>query len=288
MSKKKKIIVISSSVIGGMIALIILLSFTLFAVRNIDVDFKSSRMNFTATNEEIVEASGIKNGGTVLFQNKEEYISNLEKNYPYIKVVNIETIFPSKLVIHVVERSEIYAFKFGEKYLICDNELKVLKIVDEFDSDRDNPIFVKGVTIENKEYAPSDFLKIRNFVDVYAKLYENNRILSEQQSIIKEIEFVMERDDVYKKDTLSAKLTLFNGQTFKIKNCEKGLLGKMRLFVDVFSQEFDFIGKTITTKDGVEVVLTEDDLISSTIEINNYYDFTQHEENECYFDIILA
>lgn len=286
MSRKKKIIIISSSVIVGILALFILLAFTLFAVRTIDVDFKSSRENFTSANEEIVEASGIRNGGSVLFQNKDKYILNLEKEYPYIKVINIETVFPSKLVIHMLERSEVYAFKYGEKFLICDNELKILRIEDEFVSEQDNSILVKGAEIIEKNYATADFLKVKNFADIYEKLYENNRTLSEQRAIIKEIEFSLERDDVYKKDTLSAKLILFNGQTFKIKNCERGLVGKARLFIDVYSQEFNFIGRNITTKDGEEITLTEQILLSSTIEINNYYDFTVHEENECYFDII--
>lgn len=286
MSRKKKIIIISSSVIVGIIALIILLAFTLFSVKTIDVDFKSSRENSLATNEEIVEASGIKNGGSVLFQNKDAYAENLEKTYPYIKVINIETVFPSKLVIHVVERSQVYAFEYGEKFLICDNELKILRIEDEFVSEQDNSILVKGAEIIEKNYAPADYLNISNFADIYEKLYENNRKLSEQRAMIKEINFLLERDDVYKKDTLSAKLVLFNGQTFKFKNCERGLLGKARLFVDVFSQEFNFIGQTITTKNNEEITLTEEILMSATIEINNYYDFTQHSENECYFDII--
>ena len=230
MSKKKKVIIISLSALVGVIALMILLTFTLFAVRHVEVDFKSSTINLTPTSEEIVEHSGIKNGGSVFFQNKNKYIDNLENKYPYIRVVNIETVFPSKLVLHIVERDEVYAVKYQELYYICDYDFKVLKITDNFESDETNAIMLEGIQVEEANYALCDKLKVDNFANIYEKLYENNRVLSEQRSIIKDIEFFMENDGVYQKETLTAKLTLFNGQVYRINNCERGLKGKTKLF----------------------------------------------------------
>ena len=285
--KKKKTMIISSSIIVGVLALIILLSFTVFVVKNVRVDIRSSTQNFTVSEEEIIESSGIKNNSCVFFQKKSKNISKLEKKYPYIKVVNIETAFPSKIILHIVERSEVYCFEYKGKFLICDNELKVLRIEDEFSSEQDNAILVKGVDIVEKQYAPADFLKVKNFADIYEKLYRYNRNLSEQCSIIKEIEFEMENDPGYKKNTLTANLTLFNGQLFKIKNCDRALSEKTKLFIDVYSQEFTYIGKTITTANEEEVVLTEENLLSATIQINNYYDLRNHKETDCNFNIIL-
>lgn len=286
LSKKSKIIIIVSSVIVGLIALIVLFSFTLFAVRKVEVDYKSSTLNLTATQQEIVENSGIKQGGSVFFQKKSKFKNNLEKKYPYIKVVNIETVFPSKLVLHIVERSEIYAFEHDGLYYICDNEFKILRITDSFVSEQDNAILVGGVIIKDGNYAVCDKLPVKNFVDIYEKLYQNNRTISEQRAIIKEINFSLELDEVYKKETLSAELKLFDGQTYKIKNCERGLAGKTKLFIDVYSQVFNFIGKDIKLKDGTTITLTEEILLDSVIEINNFYDYTAHQENDCYFDII--
>lgn len=286
LSKKNKIIIIICSVIIGIIALVVLFSFTLFAVRNIDVDYRSNTVNLTTTKSELIANSGIKKGGSVFFQNKSKYINNLERKYPYIKVVNIETVFPSKLVLHIVERSEVYAVKDGEQYYICDNEFKVLRITDTFESDQTNPMLLSGINLKDSEYTKCDILNVSNFVDIYEKLYENNRTLSEQSAIIKEIKFSTEMDEVYKKETLSAQLILFNGQVYKIKNCERGLAGKTKLFIDVYSQIFNYIGRDITLNDGSQITLTEEILLNSVVEINNYYNFSEHGENDCYFDII--
>lgn len=286
LSKKNKIIIITCSVIVGVIALIILFSFTLFAVRKVSVDYRSSTVNLSVTQAEIIESSGIKKGGSVFFQNKSKYADNLEKKYPYIKVVNIETVFPSKIVIHVVERNEVYAVKLGEQYYICDNEFKILRITDTFESEQDNAILLSGVEVKEANYAECDKLVVSNYADIYDKLYENNRTLDEQRAIIKEIKFY-EEDEVegYNKKILAAELKLFNGQVFKIRDCNTLLSSKTKLFIDLYSQQFNFIGKTVKLKDNSEVVVTEELLFNSVIEISHYYDFDSN-KGDCGFTII--
>ena len=81
-----------------------------------------------------------------------------------------------------------------------------------------------------------------------------------------------------------------NGQTYTILYCEYGIQSKMRLFVAVYGQIFDYIGQIITLYDenneAYQVTLTYDNLKNAEILINNYYDNKTHDENDCYFNII--
>ena len=186
MTKRKKWI-IAGSVIGGVIVLLILLTFTLFSLKKVEVDYKTSTINLTCTKEEIIDNAGIGYGGTVFFRNKTKYIQNLEKKYPYIKVVNIETKFPSTFVIHIAEREEVYAVQKDDVFYIVDDEFKILRTTDSFTSDQTNAILLSGVTIKNANYEVCDILKIDGKIDLYSAFYENNRKLDEQQSLVKEI-----------------------------------------------------------------------------------------------------
>lgn len=289
MSRKKRLIIIFGSVLVGVIALIILLSFTLFSLRKIEVDFRTSTLNLDVTQEKIIENSGIGRGGSIFFRNKNKYIKKLEDKYPYIKVINIESVFPSKYIIHVGEREEVYAVEHNDIIHICDDQFKILRILsteEGFNSSQQNSIKLSGVKIEDKNYAVGEKLNVSNFVDIYSVLHSHNRTIAEQKSIIKEITFSIERDETLKKDVLNATLKLFDGQEYKIINCNYGLKYKIKLFLDVFSQIFTYIGKNLILEDESEIPITEDLLLNSTVVINNYYDYTSHSEKDCYFNII--
>ena len=283
---KKKFLIILGSVAVALVGLIILLSFTLFSLKKIEIDYRTSVTNFVVSDEEIIESADINMGGSVFFKTKSKYIERLEKKYPYIKVVNIETVFPSKFVIHIAERQEIYAIKHNGLYHICDNELKILRITDVFDSTQENAILITGTKIKEGNYAVCDKLVLEDYVDIYESLYSNNRTLGEQQSLIKSINFEKVRDDVIKQDILIATLNMFDGQVYKIKNCEYGLKYKTKLFLDVYSQIFTYIGKDLKLKDESIIPITEELLYNCVVEINNYYDYTKHTEKDCYFNII--
>ena len=141
MTKKTKIITLCTSILA-IIVLLVILSSTLFAVNEVKVSFKSEKHVLASLSEkEIVESANIQNGTNVFFVSKKDAIDRLEKKYPYIKVLNIETKFPNKIIIHAIERDEIFAFQVAGKYMVTDSELKVLRIVDgEFSSNNSNAI----------------------------------------------------------------------------------------------------------------------------------------------------
>lgn len=129
----------------------VVLSSTIFCVKNVELNFLSETINLT-NSQEILESGNFKKGKSVFFCDKNAYIKNLEENNPYIKVLNIETIFPSTLRVNCIERNELLCIKGYEEnslksYMILDDELKVLKNLQSYENTYQNAIFVN---IENE------------------------------------------------------------------------------------------------------------------------------------------
>ena len=143
MTKKTKILTIFLSVLAG-ITLLVVLSSTLFSVGEIKLEFKSQKIVLSEVSEtEIISSSGLKKGTSVFLIDKTSMSKNLEKTYPYLKVLSIETKFPNKVIINAIERDEVFAFQQSEKYIITDSDLKVLKIVSgDYVSNNENAIKV--------------------------------------------------------------------------------------------------------------------------------------------------
>lgn len=282
--KKKWIIVLS--VLAAVIVLIVILSFTLFSLRTIELDFRTNKTYITATDDEIIESGEIKMGGSVFFRSKNKYIEKIESKNPYIKVVNIETVFPSKFVIHVAERQEIFAVEHNDQFYITDDEFKVLRITDSYASTQDNAMLLEGLQVADENYAVGQFMDVSGYQPIYDALFENNRPLSEQITLIESINLTEIYDDVLNENQSAIELEFFNGQTYIIYNSTYGLTYKVELMLDVFSQIYTYIGQTIKVN-GEDVVLTEDNLKTATIVIKNYYDYREYSEEDCYFDIIV-
>lgn len=273
---------ISSLVI--VLGLVLTLCFTLFSLKSVEIDWRTSHALVTVNDEEIFEGSGIKKGGSVFFQSKKKYIKKIEALDPYIEVVNIETTFPSTFVIHIAERQEVYSIAFEGGAYICDEDFRVLRVAEGFESDSQNPM-----ALFFPQQVPSD-VEVGEYLDadlppLYQAFFENNRTLGEQCELIRSVELSSIVNDMTGKEEKVLTLSLFSGQTFKLVNAERGLVAKVKLMLDVFSQMWNYIGKTITTPDG-EVELTADNLKTCTIEINSYLSPSRG-ENECYFNIFV-
>ena len=281
---KKKLAIIGGVAIG-VIGLCVILCFTLFSLKTVEVDFRSSTTVLTGQEQTIIDSGEFSYGGCVLFLGKRTCIEKIEKAHPYVKVVNIETVFPSKYIIHCTERQEVYAIKGDNKTFICDEEFKVLTVAEgEYQPAADKPIEFVGLSISNQNAEVGDFLQVKNRVDVYSAFIENNRQLFEQRSLIKQIEVGKLYDDNIKIDQPYVKFSLYDGQTYIIKNSTYALKYKIAKMFAVQAEIFSLIGKPI---DGDESNLwTAEKIKGSTIEINNYYLYEGHGENECYFRVI--
>ena len=136
----------------------------MFGLSKVVVAFDSTTINLTnLSQEEIVDAGQFDKGESVLFAGKEKYAKNIEKfaeqdkRFAYIKVVNIETVFPNKYVVHIVEREELFGIAYGEQFLICDRDLRVLKIVDSLVFE--DVIVVENMQIYTENPKEGDFLQ---------------------------------------------------------------------------------------------------------------------------------
>jgi len=278
-------IAICSTVV--LVGLIVLLAFTVFSLKKVTLDFRTSTSYITATDQEIIESANFNMGKSVLIHNKKEYKKEIENFNPYIKVVNIETVFPSSFVVHIAERQEVYAIPFEYGHYICDEELRVLRISYFYENLKNNAIILKyeGVEIKN-DYIEGEYIKLRHPI-VYSSMYELNRPLGDQQALIESITLSTEYDSVIKKSQPVTTIKYHSGQTFRIINENYATKYKIKMMNDVYTSLFTFIGKTITDRQNNEVILTEDNLKDCTIEITNYYDYTSFTEKDCYFDIIV-
>lgn len=201
--KKYKKLIIALSVILGVIIVCVILNFTLFSLKKVDINFKNQAMIFTEQSKEsIANNSAIKKGISIFTVNKKNITQQLEKDYPYLKVINIETVFPNKIIIHCAEREETYAVKASDtKYFICDAEFKVLNITTTYYNEQYNPILFLGleniITNSNRVNA-GEFLEFSSEEEILknigTSLLKTNKTVSMQQGLIKEIELTSSID----------------------------------------------------------------------------------------------
>lgn len=179
-----------------------ILLFTLFGLNysKVEINFlnASSQENSQTFKNELLESSDIGQGSSVFFINKTKTTQKLEKKYPYLKIVNIETTFPNGLKFNVAEREELYAIKNNlNNYSLIDGDFKVLKVVSqvEFENFEIKPILI--------EFAGSHLIN----------LSEGNFINKTEDTILFENlsrSFLINSRDVIEQKTLFKKVVLLN------------------------------------------------------------------------------
>lgn len=169
---KNKSLIISLSILA-FIVLIVVLSSTIFCLKSVEINFVSNTINLTDKQSEIIETTDFKYNQSIFFVNKENYKKQIEQNYPYIKVVNIETVFPNKLIVNALERNELFVIKTYEEnsfknYLVLDDELKILSSTQSFTNTHLNPILI---TTEG-EFTPTNLVG-QNLLSTNNELIKN-------------------------------------------------------------------------------------------------------------------
>ena len=282
---KRRKVIAWVSVLVVLVGLVVVLAFTAFSLKTVEVDYRTSSFNIEITDKQIIKASKIKKGGTIFFRNKKQYIKNIEQADPYINVINIETVFPNKMVIHIAERQEVYSVEHEGGFYICDEDLKVLRVSASIDGEKSLPLSV-GAPVGS--YKVGDFITEIKNPKLYQAFFENNRNLGAQQELIKSIEVGTKYDTEIKDDVNILKIDLHSGQTLTIANYHFALSYKVHLFLEAYSNLFDMIGKESLQEDGSKVVLTQQNLETCEIYVDNEYseglNGYKNEEN-CYFKI---
>ena len=249
MSKKAIIIL---SICLSVVAVVLILFWTLFALSSVSVKFHTTTKNLTLTEEEIVEAVDFSYCASVFFDGNTNFRNKLNdkvkdnENFAYLEVVNIETIFPNRYVIHVAEREEVYAYQNGEEVYILDDDLRVLRKENgDYLSTKSNAIELKNLSILNPEVKVGDFLTVEQagLLNMYNAFLANNRTLEEQKGFIKEIEFGESHVDVTNRDYISAKIVTHSGREFVINNIDFALVNKIQLMFALDSALYNQIGE---------------------------------------------
>lgn len=266
MSKKW---IISLVAVGIVVAVVLILFWTLFGLSSVTVDFQSSLKNLDVSAQEIVDAGEFHLGACVLFEGKKKSVQKIydkasdNPKFAYIRVVNIETIFPNRFVIHVAEREELFAVEKNGQVLICDRDFRVLNFLKTEENDKEenlsgqerakdafvstptNPIFLSGLEIENEEVQIGDFLEIgqTSMKNFYSTFLQNNRSFSEIVGKFEKAQLSSYVEDVTNEKYDALTLSTFGGQEFVIKNPDFAFANKVALMYAVestlFSQNVD-------------------------------------------------
>ena len=125
---------------------IILLACTVFIVRDIKVesDTSSPLLDFDA----IIESSGLSKGKSIVSINKAKVTASIEKENPYVEVLNVVRVFPSKVIIKATVRTGIMTILSadGGSAAVIDSSMNVLKVIPSTDLENVGVTFVEGLT----------------------------------------------------------------------------------------------------------------------------------------------
>lgn len=204
--KYKKLVIILSSVLGA-IALCLILSFTLFRVSVVEINFKNGTTLYASQEDKqaIINSGKFSYSTPVFSVNKSKIIERLEKENYYLKVINIETVFPNKLIVHCAEREELFALKLGESlYYICDQHLKVLRLDTSYKSEQGNALLLDGIDIFDKSVKVGENLNLTNCENLVKDISDafayNNKTISDIKGMFKTISISYEKN-YYTKNT---------------------------------------------------------------------------------------
>lgn len=269
----KKGWIIALSVVGVVIVTIITLCFTLFTVQSVKVQYWTSTQ-FDYNDEEIVSSSKIQTGKNIFFLDKQSFADNIEKAYPYLQVINIETSFPSSLTIHVRERQSFYAMQTDGGVMVFDDYLKVL----ENQAQSSSPAITventfqtldgESKTLVDKSYAVGEFLQIPLLSQFYDALLANQLTRADALAFIQTISFFESENQVFHNAELGLKLTLKSGREVFLHNAEQNLEYKLAKFFAV-EEQLPLLAES----------LGDDVVNGSEIHINNFIgsDYPPHE-----------
>ena len=124
--KNKRLIVILS--VLAFLTVLIVINSTLFTLQGISMNWLTSKYMLQDIKDYEI-AEDIKLGQSIFLLNKDEIAKKLEKSNPYLRVIQLETKFPNKLVVHCAERESLYAIKISSnEYVVLDELGKVLEL----------------------------------------------------------------------------------------------------------------------------------------------------------------
>lgn len=103
-----------------------------FAVGAVAIFFKVSSVTVTGngeiySEEEIVEASGIKKGMNIYLVDDDSVVTNLLSAFPYVKTVTVDRNIPSNVTLELRCDLPNYYFEISGEYFVVSRDLRVVQ-----------------------------------------------------------------------------------------------------------------------------------------------------------------
>ena len=206
----------------------------LFTIKKIEVEG-----NKFYTDRQVINMSEAKTGGNLFLNAQKSLIKNNLKDNIYFKSINVRRSIPSTLVIEVVEREELAALIYGDKFIVIDNDREVLRIA-KIDPE---VTVIAGLTIKRMDIGSE-------------LLVEENRVFSDTLATL----FAMKDGDFYFKriEASNTKVSAYINDMMKVE----GTSGQLRSAIESGSLQ-KVVNKLLKSKiRRGTVILGDNDYIS--------------------------
>lgn len=197
MKKSRLVIVITLLCV---VVLIIVLGSPLFCLSKVEVIFVDSNYNKVKfentktykknnTINSVVNSVDFDYGTSMFLLDKNFYKQKLENKNPLIKIVDITSIFPNKLLLTVTERLSVFYIKTNNNYCVLDAEFNIVEILSSLnENEHKNAINIQTKNSFNTQKDFFDFFNINfNSFEPGQNLSENNKLLGCIKTLITEL-----------------------------------------------------------------------------------------------------
>lgn len=170
--------------------------------------------------------------------------NQVEKSFPYVKVINIETTFPNGLVFHLAKREALFSVLEEEtnQYYFIDADLKVLEIIPYADY-QNNLILLENSIQISSNIQTGDFLSKNDNESIICDLARafllNNRDVTEQIALFEKIEI---KEDLIREyltdDTAYIEITLHDDFKIYLYSAHTFCAEKVRLMLSALTETY--------------------------------------------------
>lgn len=191
MKKKRLFLIVLTSVI---LVLAFLIGSPFFKLQSVELKFVNDKNevvllkdNFIFNTQQkvtkIISSGKFDYGSSLFLINKQNYFIRLDKNNPYLKLVNITSVFPNKMVVYAKERKPIFYITNNIEYFLIDSDFKILEITTE--KSKIKSLILLTAQENNKNSTFFDFFNISPLAFESGQyLYENNIIIEKIKKIV--------------------------------------------------------------------------------------------------------
>lgn len=240
--KNKRLVVILS--VLAFVTVLIVLSSTVFTLQKVSINWMTTKDELVGIADDSI-SDNVSTGVNIFLVNKEDITKTLEKKFPYLRVVGIETKFPNKIVVHSAERESLFAVKVNDGndnyyYMIIDEKGKVLKKTTssifagaELGA---KPIKVsfEGVGVDSNDYIVGENIKDESVKSLLTRLSytmrESGHTPTTSKGIFNEIKIV------YAGGEKEVNFVTRNGMIISLKDAETLTTEKLLLGLSVYDQ----------------------------------------------------